>query len=105
MGAELPGDERISPGHGDERTARAVEDPVPAAAEDSVEDDMLMDGHVLDPRVHAAIGEKLREMYDGYLHDPIPDRIMSLLEKLDAVAVDEAGPGARARDTDEPSGA
>ena len=37
----------------------------------------------LDERLQAHIGSQLKSMYDAYLSEPIPDRIVELLEKLD----------------------
>lgn len=41
------------------------------------------DGPGLEPQLQAQIGRKLKAMYDSYLNDPIPDRLVSLLEQLD----------------------
>lgn len=38
----------------------------------------------LDPNVDAMIGAKLRGYYDGLMAEPVPDRILELLAKLDA---------------------
>jgi Anti-sigma factor NepR len=40
----------------------------------------------LDDRLQAHIGVQLKLMYDGFLNDPIPDRFVELLEKLDEVS-------------------
>ncbi len=40
----------------------------------------------LDERLQAHIGSQLKSMYDSYLNEPIPDRIVELLEKLDGVS-------------------
>jgi hypothetical protein len=40
----------------------------------------------LDERMQAHIGVQLRSMYDAYLNEPIPDRIVELLEKLDEIS-------------------
>jgi|APMI01.1.fsa_nt_gi hypothetical protein len=38
----------------------------------------------LDPKVDAMIGAKLRGYYDGLVAEPVPDRILELIAKLDA---------------------
>ena len=40
----------------------------------------------LDERLQAHIGVQLKSMYDSYLNEPIPDRLVELLEKLDQVS-------------------
>jgi hypothetical protein len=35
--------------------------------------------------VDAAIGKKMRAMYDDLLHQPIPDRFVELLKQIDQV--------------------
>lgn len=54
----------------------------------------------LDEHLQAHIGTQLKSMYDSYLNEPIPDRLMELLEKLD----DVAGQDAKSRDNGEPRG-
>jgi len=39
----------------------------------------------LDPRLQAFIGEQLRLYYVDLLREPVPDRLIALLDKLDAV--------------------
>ncbi len=49
----------------------------------------------LDERLQAHIGGQLKSMYDSYLSEPIPDRLVELLEKLDQVSAksdDEGSP-------------
>lgn len=54
-------------------------------------------GPGLDSQLQAQIGRKLKGMYDSYLNEPIPDHLVSLLEKLDAksrsVSADDGGKG------------
>ena len=38
----------------------------------------------LDPRIDAMIGAKLRSFYDGLMAEPVPDRILDLVGRLDA---------------------
>ncbi|MCT8973649.1 NepR family anti-sigma factor [Microbaculum marinisediminis] len=42
----------------------------------------------LDERLQAHIGVQLKSMYDSYLNEPIPDRLVDLLEQLDRVSRD-----------------
>ena len=48
----------------------------------------------LDERLQAHIGARLRSMYDSYLNEPIPERLVELLEKLDRVST-TGDPGER----------
>lgn len=52
-------------------------------------------GTALDERLQAHIGSQLKSMYDSYLNEPIPDRLVELLEKLDAVSSTSAPAGRR----------
>ncbi|WP_436644220.1 NepR family anti-sigma factor [Microbaculum sp. FT89] len=47
----------------------------------------------LDEGLQAHIGVQLKSMYDSYLNEPIPDRLVELLEQLDRVSR-ESGPDA-----------
>jgi len=40
----------------------------------------------IDEHLQAHIGSQLKSMYDSYLNEPIPDRLVELLEKLDEVS-------------------
>lgn len=40
-------------------------------------------GKSLDPTVQKHIGKQLRELYDGVLDEPIPDRFKELLDRLE----------------------
>jgi hypothetical protein len=51
----------------------------------------------LDERLQAHIGVQLKSMYDSYLSEPIPDRLVELLEKLDQVSKTD-DPGGRGPD-------
>jgi len=44
------------------------------------------DGPSLEPQLQAQIGRKLKAMYDSYLSEPVPDRLVSLLEQLDEMS-------------------
>ena len=46
--------------------------------------DIANAGPILDRRVDALVGDKLRAYYDTLLNDPVPDRILELLTQLDA---------------------
>jgi hypothetical protein len=46
----------------------------------------------LDRQAQARIGEQLRSMYDDLLKQPVPDRFVELLRKLDAK--EDGGTGA-----------
>ena len=37
----------------------------------------------LDPRIQNEIGKHLRAIYDDVINEPLPDRFMELLEKLE----------------------
>ena len=37
----------------------------------------------MDPRVQTEIGKHLRAIYDDVINEPVPDRFMELLEKLE----------------------
>jgi hypothetical protein len=51
-------------------------------------------GAALDEHLQAHIGVQLKSMYDSYLNEPIPDRLVDLLEQLDAVSKkDNSGSG------------
>lgn len=39
---------------------------------------------LLDPKLDAIIGDRLRSYYDTLLSEPVPDRILELLSQLDA---------------------
>lgn len=49
---------------------------------------------VLDQKIDAMIGAKLRGYYDSLLAEPVPDRIIELLQQLDAQEQDKK-PGSR----------
>ncbi len=55
-------------------------------------------GSKLDEHLQAHIGSQLKSMYDSYLNEPIPDRLVELLEKLDEVSRDDAESTASNRD-------
>jgi hypothetical protein len=40
--------------------------------------------HGLSPDLQQHIGNRLRALYDGVVNEPIPDRLMMLLSKLDS---------------------
>jgi len=68
-------------------------------ADDTPTDPMMEsapDGPSLEPQLQAQIGRKLKAMYDSYLSEPIPDRLVSLLEQLDSLP--------SARDGEKPGG-
>lgn len=44
------------------------------------------EGPSLEPQLQAQIGRKLKAMYDSYLSEPVPDRLVSLLEQLDEMS-------------------
>jgi hypothetical protein len=37
----------------------------------------------LDPRIQSEIGKRLRAMYDDVINEPVPNKFMELLEKLE----------------------
>lgn len=41
-------------------------------------------GPSLDPSIQTALGRELRAMYDEVVCEPVPDRFLKLLERLDA---------------------
>jgi hypothetical protein len=43
--------------------------------------------HLLPQKVEDQIGEQLRAMYDGILGEPLPDRFLDLLERLETERV------------------
>ncbi|MGX1309726.1 hypothetical protein AB7M35_004498 [Amorphus suaedae] len=55
----------------------------------------------MEPQLQAQIGRKLKAMYDSYLSEPIPDRLVSLLEQLDSLpsARDGTKPGNEGRES------
>ena len=42
-------------------------------------------GRPIDAAVQAHIGARLRSMYDSFLAEPVPQHLIDLLERLDAV--------------------
>ena len=44
----------------------------------------------LDQGVQSRIGDQLRAMYDDLMHQPVPDKLKSLLDQLDQTAVRKA---------------
>ena len=44
----------------------------------------------VDSLLHSAIGEQLRSMYDSVLSEPIPQRLIELLEELDHASAVQA---------------
>ena len=49
--------------------------------------DLSDDVNSLDPVVQAHIGRELRALFDGIAAEPVPDRFLLLLQKLDAKQV------------------
>ncbi|MEJ8570040.1 NepR family anti-sigma factor [Microbaculum marinum] len=47
----------------------------------------------LDERLQAHIGTQLKSMYDSFLTEPIPDRLVELLQELDRVSEKKAARG------------
>jgi hypothetical protein len=47
----------------------------------------------VDSLMHSAIGDQLRSMYDSVLSEPIPQRLIELLEQLDQASAASAGGG------------
>ncbi len=41
------------------------------------------------PDVHDLIGRKLRDYYDEVAHQPVPDRFVELLQRLDSKTSDK----------------
>lgn len=41
------------------------------------------DGVVIDPRIQNEIGKHLRTMYNDVINEPVPDKFMELLERLE----------------------
>ena len=57
-------------------------------ADDTPTDPMMepsSDSPGLEPQLQAQIGRKLKAMYDSYLNEPVPDRLVALLEQLDSI--------------------
>jgi len=44
----------------------------------------------LDQGIQSRIGDQLRAMYDDLMHQPVPDKLKSLLDQLDQPAVRKA---------------
>jgi Anti-sigma factor NepR len=40
-------------------------------------------GKGVDPKIQQAIGKHLRTVYDDVINEPVPDKFMELLEKLE----------------------
>jgi hypothetical protein len=45
---------------------------------------VLGEGEGLDPRLQAQIGQKLKAMFDDVAKEPIPDKFLDLLDKLES---------------------
>ncbi|MEW5420720.1 NepR family anti-sigma factor [Amorphus sp. 3PC139-8] len=62
---------------------RQKDDKSPGVQAQDGQTDKPSAGVGLDSQLQAQIGRKLKAMYDSYLNEPIPDHLVSLLEKLD----------------------
>jgi hypothetical protein len=78
----------MNDGQGTEPVDVALDDTAPerARAADAVAKDGVRDGQDpgLDRPTQGRIGDQLRAMYDGLLNQPVPDRFVDLLKKLDS---------------------
>ncbi len=50
---------------------------------------------MVSPAVQAKIGEQLRGLYDDIKSEPIPDRLLALLQQLEGAPAASPGPGSR----------
>lgn len=58
-------------------------DDWPKGPERGSDQDRPACGGAIDQRVQAEIGKQLRAAYDDVINEPIPPRLMELLEKLE----------------------
>ena len=71
-------------------------------ADDTPTDPMMepaSDSPSLEPQLQAQIGRKLKAMYDSYLSEPIPDRLVTLLEQLDSMPSTRDGKSRKGQDS------
>ena len=61
------------------------------------EGDSLLEHDEMTQQIQMTIGKQLRSMYDGVLAEPIPGRILELLEKLDDVSSEGSKGGPKSR--------
>ena len=76
-----------------ERDLRPGPEPDVTKAEASGSDAQLDadEGASLSPEIQEKLGEKLREVYSDVMNEPVPDRFMELLAKLEGASEEEGG--------------